>query len=232
MLTLLKGILNGIVLLFTFDAEIYFIISVSLRVSFGGVFIASVIGVPLGFLLATKEFRGRRALVVLTNTLVGVPTVVVGLFFFCIFSQTIGILSPLELLYTRAGMIVALGALGVPLVVNLTNTAIRSVDPAVHKTALTLGAGPFRAAGTLLSEARYGLVGALVITFGRLISEVGIATMIGGNIRWSTRTMTTFVMLQKQQGEFAYAIALGVALLVIVLIVNVFLGWIQRRGER
>ncbi len=229
--TLVKAFGRGIALLFTFDPELYFIIRVSIEVSLGGVLIAAVLGMPFGFLLAGREFPGRRTLVLITNTLVGVPTVVVGLFFFCMFSNTIGVFAPLGLLYERPGMIIALGALGTPLMASLTNNALRAVDPGIHKTALTLGAGRVRAACLLVREARYGIVGAVVVAFGRLISEVGIATMIGGNIRWNTRTMTTFIALESEMGDFEYGFALGMVLLVIVFLANLALGAIRRKAE-
>lgn len=229
---LFKGIWEGLKLVFSGDGEMWLIVWVSVRVAVGGVFLAAIFGVPLGLLLGLKEFRGRRICVLIINTLVGIPTVVVGLLFFCMLSDTIGIFSRLGLLYTIPGMILALGFLGTPLVASMVNAAVRAVDPMVHNAALTLGASPARASLRVVSESWYGIIAALIIAFGRLVSEVGIATMIGGNIRHSTRTMTTYIALETEKGEFEYAIALGIVLLAVVLAMNVLFMLFQSSQSR
>jgi tungstate transport system permease protein len=228
---LFKGTWEGLKLIFGGDAEIWQIVWVSVRVGLGGVFLATLFGMPLGLLLALKKFRGRRLCVLIVNTLVAIPTVVVGLLFFCLLSRTIGLLSFLDLLYTVPGMILALGFLGTPLVASMVNASVRGVDPAVYMAALTLGATPVQASIRIVIEAWYGIVAALIICFGRLISEVGIAAMIGGNIRHSTRTMTTYIALETEKGEFEYAIALGIVLMVVVIVLNVLFMLLQGRRQ-
>jgi tungstate transport system permease protein len=226
---ILNAFWEGVLLIFSFDPELWFTIWVSIEVALGGVIIAAIFGIPIGYALASWKFPGRGAAVLITNTLVGVPTVLVGLFFFMLFSRTIGILSPLNLLYERPGMIIALGALGAPLAATLTNNALRGVAPSIGKTAQTLGAGQMRTALSVLSEARYGIIGALIVTFGRLVSELGIATMIGGNIRGKTRTMSTAIALETGKGELEYAFALGIVLLIIVLAANVAMSLLRKK---
>jgi tungstate transport system permease protein len=228
---LFKGIWEGLRLLFSGGHEIWLIVGVSLRAALGGVLLAAVFGISIGLMLGLKDFRGRRACVLIVNTLVGLPTVVIGLLFFCLFSNRIGVFSGFNLLYSVTGMAIALGFLGAPLVASMVNAAVRAVDPAVYMAALTLGAPPVRASMKIVSESWYGIVAALIIAFGRLVSEVGIAAMIGGNIRWKTRTMTTYIALETDKGEFGYAIALGVVLLAVVLVLNVGFMWLQSRRK-
>ncbi len=203
---------------------------VSLQVSVTAAFLCTVIGVPLGFAVAVSNFRGRHLLITLLNTLMALPTVVVGLFVYAFITRQ-SLLGPLDLLFTRKAMIVGEVILGLPIIIALTNTAISALDRQVRDTAITLGAGRLRVSLTMLWEGRFGLLAAIAATFGRLIGEVGIAMMLGGNIAAHTRNITTALALETSKGEFSVAMALGIVLLTVALGVNFALRYLQGRGE-
>ncbi len=156
------------------------------------------------------------------------PTVVVGLLVYSLTSRQ-GPLGPLELLFTPKAMIIGQFILAAPIIVALTISATQAIDPRVKITAMTLGAGPLRTAVTVLSEARFALMAAVVAGFGRVIAEVGCALMVGGNIRGYTRTMTTAIALETAKGEFAFGLALGFILLAVAFFVNILFHWLQSR---
>jgi len=175
-------------------------------------------------------FPGRRAAATILNTMLALPTVVVGLFAYGLLSRR-GMLGFLDLLYTPWAMIVGETVLALPIVAALTLTALRSVDSRVYDTAATLGANTTQVAKKLILEARYGILAAIVASFGRVIAEVGAAMMLGGNIRNSTRTMTTAIALETNKGEFGLALALGLILLLVALGANVMFHWLQGFNE-
>lgn len=212
-------------LLASFDAALFSAVMVSLQVSLAATLLATLAGVPLGLLVALRRFRGRRALQLGLRTLTALPTVVVGLFTYTLLSRS-GPLGPLELLYTRLAMVIGETLLVTPLLATLTIAVLASADPRIEETALTLGASRARASLTVLSEARLGMLAAVVTGFGRLISELGVALLLGGNIRGSTRTMTTAIALETGKGEFGLAFALGLLLLAVALLVNLSVAWL------
>jgi len=190
--------------------------------------IAALLGVPTGLWLGLNRFRGRQILLALLNTLMALPTVVVGLLLFGLLSRQ-GPLGPLGLLFTPLAMIAGQTVLATPIVANLVLAAVTGADQRIINTALTLGASRFQAAIQLLREIRFGVMAAVIAGFGRVIAEVGVAMMLGGNIRNSTRTMTTAIALETSKGEFAFGLALGLLLLSVALLVNLFLNVLQQR---
>ena len=201
---------------------------VSLYTSSCAIVIAALLGVPIGLWLGLNRFRGRQLLLALLNTLMALPTVVVGLLLFGLLSRQ-GPLGPLGLLFTPLAMISGQTVLATPIVANLVLAAVTGADQRIIDTALNLGASRLQAAIQLLREIRFGVMAAVIAGFGRVIAEVGVAMMLGGNIRNSTRTMTTAIALETSKGEFAFGLALGILLLSIALLVNLFLNVLQQR---
>ena len=202
------------------DPEITRVAAASLRFSITSTIIASAIGVPIGVLLANSHIRFKRLMEDVLNTLLAVPTVAVGLFVYSlIFSQ--GPFGSLRLLFTPAAIVIGQTVLIVPLIAALSSSAVSMVDPIVRETALTLGAGRLRTTLTVALEARAAVLVACLTAFGRVIGEVGIALLLGGNIQGYTRTITTAIALETSKGEFALGIALGMILLVMAFAVNI-----------
>lgn len=221
-----EGIKNAIDLLFTFNGEVYGIALFSLRMASTATFISILIGVPLGVLVAVKNFRGRRGVVIILNTLMALPTVVVGLLVFSFISRQ-GPLGKMGLLYTPTAIVIGEVILATPIIAALTFSAISGIDGRARKTALSLGATPFQSFLIILSEGRFGLLAAIIAGFGRVIAEVGSATMLGGNIRAYTRTMTTAITLETAKGEFGLGIALGLILLCLAFSINIIFQYFQ-----
>jgi len=199
--------------------EIFEIMGVSLRVSLCATALATLVSVPAGFALAVASFRGKRGLVTVINTLMALPTVVVGLLVYILLSRS-GPLGFLGILYTPTAIIVGQFILALPIITALTYTAVSSVDERVRKTAESLGASPLQASWTVLAEGRLGIIAAVFAGFGRVIAEVGSAIMVGGNIRGYTRTMTTTITLETAKGNFVLGLTLGLILLVVALSIN------------
>jgi len=211
-------------------AEVLGIAFLSLRVALIATVVACLVGVPLGFVVGTTRFQGRRAALTALNTMLAFPTVVVGLVIWGLLARR-GPLGDLGLLYSWWAIVIAEVVLAVPIAGALTAAAVQGIDPRVRRTALTLGAGPWRAHWIVAREARFALLAAVVVAFGRVLSEVGAAMIVGGNIRHQTRTLTTAVALATSQGDFQLAIALGLVLLALALTVNVLLQLLQGRGD-
>jgi tungstate transport system permease protein len=215
-------------LILTLDPEVVGAVWTSLYTSTAGILLAALVGIPVGTLIGVGRFTGRRAVLTLLNTLMALPTVVVGLVIYGFLSRQ-GPLGPFGLLFTPVAMIIGQTVLAAPIVANYTVAAVTGADPRIMTTALTLGAGRLRAAWQLLLEVRFGVMAAVVAGFGRVIAEVGVAMMLGGNIRGYTRTMTTAIALETSKGEFAFGLALGMVLLTVALVVNLFLNLLQQR---
>lgn len=210
------------------DREVLNAVGTSLYTSFTAILIGAALGIPTGALIGMKQFRGKRLAVTLLNTMMALPTVVIGLLLFGMFSRQ-GPLGPLGLLFTPWAMIAGQVVLSMPIVANYTLAAVAGADPRIIPTATTLGAGRVRGAWQLLLEVRFGVMAAIVAGFGRVIAEVGVAMMLGGNIRGSTRTMTTAIALETSKGEFAFGLALGIVLMTVALIINMFLNFMQQK---
>ena len=219
---------SAILLLLSFDPELLKIVGVSLNVSFFSTLFASVIGLPTGFLIAFNTFRGKRLVLTCLNTLLALPTVVIGLVVYSVISRR-GIFGPLDLLYTQKAIIIGQIILIVPVVTTLTIAAISRIDQRYRNTALTLGATYFQMAWVILREARFGIMAALIAAFGRVIAEVGISMMLGGNAKGFTRTMTTAMALEYDKGEFVLAVALGIVLMAFAFLINMIFHFLQGR---
>ena len=219
---------SAFLLLISFDPELWEIVWVSLRVSWYSTLFAAVFGVPAGFMIAYSDFPGKRFVLTVLNTLLALPTVVIGLLVYSFISRR-GIFGPLELLYTQTAIIIGQVILITPLITSLTIAAISRIDTRYRKTALTLGATKLQMAIVIIKEARYGICAALIAAFGRVIAEVGISMMLGGNAKGFTRTMTTAMALEYDKGEFVLAVALGITLMTIAFVINMLFHFLQGR---
>ncbi len=227
---LLDSLKSALLLLLSLDPELLNIVAVSLKVSSTSTLIASLVGIPCGFIIAHSSFYGKRLVLTCLNTLLALPTVVIGLLVYSFISRR-GILGPLELLYTQKAMIIGQVILIIPLVTSLTIAAISRIDNRYRKTALTLGATHLQMALVIVKEARYGISAAIIAAFGRVIAEVGISMMLGGNAKGFTRTMTTAMALEYDKGEFVLAVALGLTLMTIAFGVNMLFHFFQGKTE-
>jgi tungstate transport system permease protein len=227
--TIWDGILRAFQLLFSGDPEVMQITLLSLEVSGASTLISLAIGLPLGSLLALGRFRGRRFWLSLINTGMALPPVVVGLGVSLILWRS-GPLGDLRLMYTPGAIVIAQTIIAAPVVTGLTAAALQQLNPRLRLQLLGLGASRWQALLLMWKEARLPLLAALMAGFGSVISEVGASMMVGGNLRGSTRVLTTAIVLETGMGEFAMAIALSVLLLLLAFLVNLALTWIQQRS--
>lgn len=223
-----RGILEAIRLLLTGDPDVWRITGLSLQISGGATLLSLLVGVPLGTVLALARFPGRGLAISLVNTGMGLPPVVVGLFVTVLLWRN-GALGFLELLYTPTAMVLAQFVIAAPIVIGLTLAAVQQVPEKFRLQLLGLGASRAQMVWTLLREARLPMLAAVMAGFGGVISEVGASLMVGGNIKGSTRVLTTATVLETSKGNFDIAIALSVILLAITFLVNWALTWIQQR---
>ena len=223
-----NAFLRAIDLIVTFDPEVMQIAGRSLRISLTSAVIASIICIPVASLIHFNEFRGKRFLVSLIQTFYSVPTVAIGLFVF-VFISNAGPLGFLGIMFTRTAIVVGQVILITPILLGLTISALRGVDRAIVDTARSLGASGFQVAVLIIKEARFAVMAAVVMGFGRAISEVGISLMVGGNIRNVTRVITTAISLESSKGDLELALALGIILIFIALVVNIIMNRIQQR---
>jgi len=213
-------------LLFAGDPVLWQIVWVSLKTSVGGLLIAAPIAVAFGYLLATRRFAGHRIAIWLTQATVSLPTVLIGLLLYLLLSRQ-GPLGGLQWLFTRQGIVAGQVLIALPVLTAFTLAAVQAADPRIAETATTLGASRWRTMFTVLHEVRFGVIAALIHGFGRVISEVGCAMMVGGNIAGDTRTITTAIALETSKGEFAQGIALGIVLIAFALAINAALVMLQ-----
>ncbi len=206
-------------LLLSFDSALLEIVGLSLRVTLTAVVLACAIGLPLGALLAVTRFPGRLGFILLTNTLMGLPPVVVGLFLYLLLSRS-GPLGPLDLLYTPTAMILAQMLLVIPIVTAMTRQVVADMHTEYDEQFRSMGLTGLRAVPSLLWDARYSLITASLAGFGRASAEVGAVLIVGGNINHVTRVMTTTIALETSRGNLALALGLGLVLLIIALTVN------------
>ena len=225
---LIDSIRSAVALVVSLDPEMMEIVAVSVKVSATSTLIAGVLGIPLGFAIAFNDFRGKQILITVLNTLLALPTVVIGLFVYAFISRR-GVLGMLGLLYTQKAMIIGQVILILPVVTVFTIAAVSRIDERYRTTALTLGADAWQAALAVAREARFGLVAAVVAAFGRVIAEVGISMMLGGNAKGFTRTMTTAMALEYDKGQFTLAVALGIVLLTLAFGMNLLFHFFQGR---
>jgi tungstate transport system permease protein len=232
---ILQGILQGLRLLFSGDPALWEIILVSARVSGVALLVSAILGIPLGALLGLVKFPGKRLAQAVIYTGMGLPPVVVGLGVYLLLSRS-GVLGPLNLswvpeLFTVPAMILAQVIIATPLVAGYTMSAVAEVSPDLRLQVRALGANRSQVILAVLSEARLGVVVALVGGLGSIISEVGAVLMVGGNIEGSTRVLTTAIMLEARQGDFGLAIGLGMVLLLLAFVINVGAAQLQGKGK-
>jgi len=223
-----QALIIALKLIVSLDQEVVEIAARSLQISTTSSLLASLLCIPLASLIHFHNFPAKRILINIIQTLFSVPTVVIGLFVFVLFSRA-GPLGGLSLLFTPTVMVIGQVILITPILLGLTISALSGVDKALADTARSLGASGWQTALIILREARYAVLAAVIMAFGRAISEVGLALMVGGNIRGFTRVITTAISLETSKGELELAIALGIILLTIALIINIALNRIQQR---
>ncbi len=224
---LLQSFSRAVQLLLYGNPEVYFIAFTSLQLSSISILISSLISLPLGVLLGFKDFPGRRAIIIILNTMMSLPTVVVGLLVYSLISRS-GPLGNMGLLFSRGAIIIGQTLLSLPIIISLVYGAISRIDRRLPETLTTLGAQPGDIFIMTLKEGKIAILSALLAGFGRVIGEVGVSMMLGGNIRWYTRTLTTAIALETSKGEFDLALALGLILLVISFAVNLSLHWLVK----
>jgi tungstate transport system permease protein len=220
------SLLSAVWLIGSLDPQLTEIIGVSLKVSSSSTMIAGLIGIPAGLVITFREFWGKHLLITVLNTLLALPTVVVGLFVYAFISRR-GIFGPLDLLYTQKAMIIGQVILIIPIVTTFTISAVSRIDERYRETALTLGANSLQTAWVIIREARFGIVAAIIMAFGRVIAEVGISMMLGGNAKGFTRNMTTAMALEYDKGEFVLSVALGIVLLTVSFGINIIFHYFQ-----
>ena len=226
---LINALFTALKLIFTLDYEVMNCTLVSLKVSIIAVFFATTIGIPLGVIIALNQFPGKRTIITLLNTLMALPTVVVGLLVFAFISRQ-GPLGVLGLLFTPTAMVVGQFILSTPIIIALSISAVQGVDPKIKITALALGARSYQVVIPIIVEARFAIMAAVIAGFGRIIGEVGSAMMLGGNIRGYTRSITTAIALETSKGEFSLGIALGIILITVALSINMLLRTLQQQN--
>ncbi|HEX2512984.1 MAG TPA: ABC transporter permease [Xanthobacteraceae bacterium] len=212
------------------DPTLLGIVRLSLIVSLSAVALAGVIGVPFGALVALTHFRGREAIIIALNAMMGLPPVVVGLAVYLLLSRS-GPLGSWGLLFTPQAMIIAQTILVAPLIAALTRQTIEDLAAEYHDELAAMNVGPFGRVGTLIWDGRFALVTAMLAGFGRAAAEVGAVIIVGGNIDGFTRTMTTAIALETSKGDLALAIGLGIVLIGIVVVVNTLAWAVRRAGE-
>jgi tungstate transport system permease protein len=227
---IVEGFLQAIDLIVSLDPEVMEITMRTLYISLSSTLLATAIALPAGGLIASREFPGKRGLMYLIQTLYSLPTVIVGLLLFLLISSS-GPFGELRLLFTSTGMIIGQSLLILPILIGLTIAALAAVDPLIRDTLASLGGTGRQQVFGLLREARYAILAAVALGFGRAISEVGVAIMIGGNIRGYTRVLTTAISLETSMGNLSLSIALGIILLAIALIVNAGVNLLQGGGR-
>jgi len=215
----LDATISSFNLIVNFDKPLFHVVWTSLKVSLIAVLIAMLISIPLGVFVALNNFTGKTFLLTCLNTLMALPTVVVGLLLYGILNRQ-GLLGSMSLLYTSTAIIIGQCVLIIPVIWNLSIAAVNGADPRLAMTCTSLGANYFQRSIIYMSEVRFALIAAVVTGFGRAIGEVGIAMMLGGNIHGYTRTMTTAIALETSKGDFEFALALGFMLLFVAFIIN------------
>lgn len=224
----IDSFLTALKLIFTGDREVFSITGRTLLISSTSTSIAALMFVPLGSLIYFHNFWGKGLLINVIQTLFSMPTVFVGLLVFITFSRA-GPLGNLGLLFSPTAIVIGHVVLISPIMAGVTISALRGIGPEIKDTALSLGASRMQTIYTIAREARYGISTAVLLGFGRAISEIGLAIMVGGNIRGYTRTLTTAMSLETSMGNFELAMALGIILVFLALAVNILVSQLQHR---
>jgi len=217
-------------LIFSGDREVFFIVFTSLRFSLISTAIASLFSIPLGTFIHFSSFPFKRGVGALLNALMALPTVVVGLLVFSFISRS-GPFGNLNLLFTPAAVIIGQVILSFPILTSLIYSGLSKIDSRFHETLITLGAKKKDVIKASVIEARFIIISAVMAGFGRVIGEVGVSMMLGGNIRWYTRTMTTTISLETSKGDFELGLSLGIILMIIALAVNAVVHALVKNNE-
>lgn len=239
MSTILNAFKEAIHLIISFNPDFYRVLLLSLIVSGTATIIGSIIGIPMGMALAEYRFRGRRSLLTVVHAFMGLPPVVVGVFTFLVIARS-GPLGSMNLIYTPMAMVLVQVVLAAPIIAGFTNASLEGVDQRLGLQARSLGATRLQSVYVKMREARAGLVAAIIAGFGGVISEVGAVMIVGGNIKMpngglfdQTRVLTTDIVLQTRQGHYELALAEGIVLIILAIVINVFLTRLQsERGLR
>jgi tungstate transport system permease protein len=224
----IDGFQEAIQLLAMGNESVYSAISVTVTVSSWSLFISLLIGLPLGFLLGYYQFPGKTVIRTIVDTFLAIPTVVIGLVVYTSLSQA-GLFGEYNLLFTQKAIIIGQIFLGLPIIIALTAAQVEMVDKRLYLSLKGLGASSYQILKATLIEARFGLMTAAMTAYGRIITEIGISMMVGGNIKYHTRTITTAISLETGKGEFVTGIALGLVLFAVALIVNISLTILKRK---
>ncbi|MCI6988428.1 MAG: ABC transporter permease [Campylobacter sp.] len=224
---IVDGIIQAFWLLVGFDEETYAAIKATLYTSSFSIILALIVGMPLGFCLGYFDFRGKRALRLISDTALAVPTVAIGLILYA-FLSTRGPLGFLGLLFTLKALIIGQFCLALPIIISLSASAIENMDKKHILLIKSYHLTPIKSVLTVLYEARYALLVVVATAYGRIVAEVGVAMMVGGNIKWFTRTITTAISLETNKGEFAMGIALAIVLISIAFGVNLLISSLRK----
>lgn len=224
-----EGFFKAFELIFSGSEEVWSAVGVSFKLTTITMFVALALGMPLGFSLGYFSFPGKKFIRSVVDTCLAMPTVVVGLLVYAFISNA-GPLGEYRLLFSISGMAIGQTFLALPIVVSLTASAIESVDYRLHLTLKTLGANALQQAQTTLWETRYQILGAAITAYGRVVAEVGVSMMLGGNIKWRTRTITTAITLETGKGDFSMGIALGLLLLFFSFALNFAFSFLRRKS--
>ena len=225
------GFNEAIDLLTSGNESVYSAISVTVTVSSLSLMISLIIGLPLGFLLGYYQFPGKTIIRTIVDTFLALPTVVIGLIAYTMLSQ-VGPLGEYNLLFSQQAIIMGQIVLGLPIIIALTAAQVEAVDKRLYTSLKGLGANSYQILIGTLIEARFGLMTAAMTAYGRIITEVGISMMVGGNIKYHTRTITTAIALETGKGEFVTGIALGLVLFAVALMVNIALSVLKRKWNQ
>ena len=223
-----EGINQAVTLLVNGDPATYSAISATLSASGLAMAASLVLGIPLGYLLGYFDFRLKKQLRIIVDTLLALPTVFIGLVVYALLTRN-GPFGEMGLIFSIPGIAIGQTILALPIIIALTATAVETADRNLRITLMSLGANRGQIALSTLWEMRLGILAAAVTATGRVLTEVGISLMVGGNIKWHTRTITTTIALETSKGEFGMGIALGLVLLMIALAVNLSLAGMRRR---
>ena len=222
------GFNEAIDLLTSGNESVYSAISVTVTVSSLSLMISLIIGLPLGFLLGYYQFPGKTIIRTIVDTFLALPTVVIGLIAYTMLSR-VGPFGEYNLLFSQQAIVMGQIVLGLPIIIALTATQVEAVDKRLYTSLKGLGANSYQILVATLIEARFGLMTAAMTAYGRIITEVGISMMVGGNIKYHTRTVTTAIALETGKGEFVTGIALGLVLFAVALMVNIALSVLKRK---
>jgi tungstate transport system permease protein len=225
---ILEGFFQAIHLLITGNAETYSAITATIKISSTSMGCSLIMGIPLGFCLGYFEFSGKKSIRTIVDTLMALPTVFIGLLVYAFLTHR-GPLGDFGLLFTLPGIAIGQAILALPIVIGLSATAVESMDKKLRTTIMSLGANRQQLFLSSLWESRHGILAGAIAAYGRVMTEVGISMMVGGNIKWQTRTITTAIALETNKGQFGMGVALGIVLLTLALFVNISISFLRRR---